>query len=115
MCFYGILYLAPKALIDITSNALEFNLIITASQFACVIIPVIGVENPKIGRKKILIFTQAVYTLCVLLITIFRNTEVLVIGMSIGVVMSETSLIVMWTYTSEAYPTKMRGIALSIN
>ena len=115
MCFYGILYLAPKALLDITSDSLICLLIITASQFVSVLVPIFGIESPKLGRKRIMIVSSTVYTIVIALTLFINSTWFFVVGYSIGIVMIMTNLIVIWTYTSEAYPTKMRGIALSVN
>lgn len=115
VCFYGILYLAPKALADITSNSLICLLIITASQLFSKLVPIFGIESPSLGRRRIMIGSQTVYTIMVLLTAFIENTLFIVIGYSIGIVMIMTNLIVIWTYTCEAYPTKMRGIALSVN
>lgn len=90
-------------------------LIITMSQFGSVIVPIVGIERPGIGRKRILIGSQVIYTLINALILFVSGAELFVVAISIGIIMSLTILIVIWPYTSETYPTKMRGIALSVN
>ena len=115
VCFYGILYLAPKALADITSNSLVCLLIITSSQFLSHLIPIFGIESPMIGRKRILIGCQSIYSIMVMLTLFINNTLFFVVGCSTGIIMIFANYIVIWTFTCEAYPTKIRGVALSVN
>ena len=67
VCYYGLLYLAPIEFEDMGSSPILFTLILNATQFLSIIYGSVGIENPKIGRKRTLIAVQILYTVLVVI------------------------------------------------